>query len=572
VDLRDPAPPLAVLLAALAVALPLALPGRAAAQELHRPPSETKPPPFHSLSARQAKAIAERDGRVRTERRRRGALFAAAYTKGRDRWQVSYFQGGRERVQAIVDDRSRRVVESWSGYQVAWRMARGYSGAFGRKANAPYVWLPLCLLFVLPFADPRRPFRLLHLDLLMLLAFGASHVFFNRADIGVSVPLAYPVLAYLLVRMLIAGFRGRERPERLLPVFPVAAVALAVLFLVGFRVALNVTDSRVIDVGYSGVIGADRITHGKGLYGDDRFKRDNEHGDTYGPVSYLLYVPFEAAFPFGGTWDDLPAAHAAAIGFDLVTLLGLFVLGMRLRAGPEGRVLGVALAYAWAAYPYTTYVLQSNSNDSAVAMLVVWGLVALRSPPARGALVALAAAAKFAPAALLPLFARGANESIGRRRAGAVRVALFAVATAAVLAASFLPFLPGGGFRHVYDRTVGYQLGRDSPFGVWGQEDSLATVHTIAKVLVAGLVLALAFVPRRRTPVQVAALAAAALIAVQLVVTHWFYLYIVWFAPLVFVALLAPLRGSEAPAPRLELDPGGVDHLGDQPVPAGAHD
>ena len=36
------------------------------------------------------------------------------------------------------------------------------------------------------------------------------------------------------------------------------------------------------------------------------------------------------------------------------------------------------------------------------------------------------------------------------------------------------------------------------------------------------------------------ALAAAVLIALQLAVTHWFYLYLVWFAPLVFIALLTP--------------------------------
>jgi hypothetical protein len=57
----------------------------------------------------------------------------------------------------------------------------------------------------------------------------------------------------------------------------------------------------------------------------------------------------------------------------------------------------------------------------------------------------------------------------------------------------------------------------------------------------------------------VAALAAAVLIALQLGVEHWFYLYIPWFAPLVFVALLAaPLprpvsRGAPpGPAPRRE--------------------
>jgi len=115
---------------------------------------------------------------------------------------VSFFRDGDEVVQVLVDDRSGAVLEQWTGHQVAWTMARGYEGAFGRKLNAPYVWIPLCVLFLAPFVDLRRPLRLLHLDLLVLLAFGVSHVFFNRGEIGVSVPLVYPVLLYLLARVL----------------------------------------------------------------------------------------------------------------------------------------------------------------------------------------------------------------------------------------------------------------------------------------------------------------------------------------------------------------------------------
>ena len=61
------------------------------------------------------------------------------------------------------------MLESWTGYKVTWTMARGYAGAFGRIADAVWIWLPLCVLFVLPFARP--PWRLLHLDLIVLLAF-----------------------------------------------------------------------------------------------------------------------------------------------------------------------------------------------------------------------------------------------------------------------------------------------------------------------------------------------------------------------------------------------------------------
>jgi hypothetical protein len=49
---------------------------------------------------------------------------------------------------------------------------------------------------------------------------------------------------------------------------------------------------------------------------------------------------------------------------------------------------------------------------------------------------------------------------------------------------------------------------------------------------------AAAFIPRRRDLIGLAALAGAVVIALQLGVTHWFYLYIVWFLPFVFVALL----------------------------------
>jgi hypothetical protein len=57
------------------------------------------------------------------------------------------------------------------------------------------------------------------------------------------------------------------------------------------------------------------------------------------------------------------------------------------------------------------------------------------------------------------------------------------------------------------------------------------------------LALVVAFVPKRRDLVTLAALAGAVLIAVQLGVTHWFYLYVVWFFPLVMIALLG--RGLE---------------------------
>jgi hypothetical protein len=157
-------------------------------------------------------------------------------------------------------------------------------------------------------------------------------------------------------------------------------------------------------------------------------------------------------------------------------------------------------------------------------------------PAARGALVALASAAKFAPLALAPLFA-----TLGRP----LRYAAVFALTAAIVV---VPFLPDGGVRDFYDTTIGFHAGRESPFSVWGQEPGLDWLQTVLKVAVAGLALAVAFVPRRRDTVQVAALAAAVLIGLQLVTVHWFYLYIVWFAPLVLAALFAAQRDPLEPS------------------------
>src|SRR5205085_7261308 len=162
------------------------------------------------------------------------------------------------------------------------------------------------------------------------------------------------------------------------PSIPFAWLAVGVAFLMGFGIGLNVAASNVIDVGYAGVTGANKVLHGHSRYG--HWPSDNAYGDTYGPVNYYGYVPFRAIFGWSGTWDDLPAAHAAAIAFDLLTLLGLYLLGRRIR----GPTLGVVLTYAWAAYPFTLWALSSNTNDTLVGMLVVFALLAIASPAARG--------------------------------------------------------------------------------------------------------------------------------------------------------------------------------------------
>ena len=527
----------------------LLAPGQAAPtnpNQLARAAYDDVPPPAHRLTYLQALDVGTRPQAI-TQLLKTKGTYGYAFVKGPTQWQVSiYSHKGVEEGIVVIDDPTKRIVQQWTGFQVAWTMARGTPGAFGRHVTALYVWLPLCALFAIPFIRWRRPLCLQNLDIVMLLALSASLAFFDHANLGLSVPLVYPSLLYLLVRMLaIAGVRmpGRSPSEHpaspLRLAVPVSWMAIAVVFLLGFRIALNVTDSNVIDVGYAGVIGGSKIDHGQKLYGN--WPADNQHGDTYGPVTYEAYAPFVPVLGFSGKWDGLPVAHAAAIFFDLLCVLLVFLLGRRVR-GPS---LGIALAYAWVSFPFTLYALESNSNDALVGALVLGCLYVAGSPPARGALAALSGLAKFAPLALAPLLA--VHDLRERPRRARVRaLAVFALAFAACAALVMIPAFLHNTLHEMYERTVVFQDDRGSPFSLYGLYAHLtgretpfwSTLQNVVQIGAAVFAVALAFLPRRRDLGALAACAAAILIAVQLGLTHWFYLYVPWFFGAAMLAIL----------------------------------
>ena len=230
----------------------------------------------------------------------------------------------------VVDDRTGRVLEAWTGLpggvadgaRAAGRVRPGGERAVGLDRAVRS-------LFVAPFLRP--PLRMLHLDLAVLLAFAVSYAFFGageRRRLGAHAPTRcslYLLGADALDRL---ATRPRAPPLRLLAARRRAAARLARLPR-RFRIALNLVNGNVIDVGYAGVVGADRLLDGEPLCG--AFPPDIPHGDTYGPVAYAAYVPFELLWPWTGSWDDLPAAHAAAVAFDLACLAGLWLAGRRLR-------------------------------------------------------------------------------------------------------------------------------------------------------------------------------------------------------------------------------------------------
>jgi hypothetical protein len=372
--------------------------------------------------------------------------------------------------------------------------------------------------------------------------------------------------------------RSRARAESR-PVWPVWLLAGATVFLLGFRIGLNVEHSNVIDVGYSGVIGAERITTGQSPYGhfpvedglkacgpadadgeirdhiqtNGRCESANPLGDTYGPVAYEAYVPAYLAFGWSGRWDTLPAAHAASITFDILCLIGLALVGYRL----GGLRLGVTLAFAWAAWPFTQYVSNSNTNDALPPLFLIWGFLFVSSPFARGFFSALSGWTKFAPLLVAPLWA-SYPDAFSRPRKKLVFVGGFLAATVVAFSILLLDPSPIHAVHVFYDRTVKYQIGRHSPFSIWDWKQYAAgypDLHLLQRVLQVLLVIgavAVYFVPRRKTWRQLAALTAALLIGFEIVLTHWFYLYLPWFFPFVALVVLSTERApvaAEVPEP-----------------------
>ena len=502
-------------------------------------------------------------------------------------WTVKIWWGNAgEIAEGTVDDASGVVTEAWTGPQVAWKMGRGYKGAFGGvKINDPWIWGAFCLVFFVGLADLRRPLSLRNLDLVMLLSPTASLWYFNHGDIFTAVPLFYPALLWVVVRGIWIGVTGRGSPSRQL--WPAWLLLAAAVFLMGFRIGLNVEASNVIDVGYSGVIGAQRIVNGEAPWGNfpvedhlkacgpgdaagetreriqtnGRCESANPQGDTYGPVAYESYIPGYLAFGWSGKWDSLPAAHFTSILFDVLSALGLFLVGRRF----GGMRLAAALAFAWAAYPFTQYASNSNTNDALLPCFLIWGFWLVSSPVGRGVFGALSGWTKFAALVVAPLWLTYPDRRPSRRFAVA-----FAVATLAAFSVVLLEPSPLHELRVFWHRTVSWQIGRSSPFSLWDWRQyyarGLPNLHLVQRVLQGALVVgavAAAFFPRRKSPLQLAALTAALLAGFELVLTYWLYTYIPWFFGFAAIAVLAPAAvRATAPVERLEEDPEQLDRLG----------
>jgi Glycosyltransferase family 87 len=516
---------------------------------------------YPSLSEEQAVKLAAADERVREELSRHGPHSTDAEYGG-GKWTVHFYveedgplggkptnEGRKEVAKVKVDDTSWVLDYVWVGDQVGWHMARGEYGAYGKHANYWWVWGPLALVFALAFIRTDKLFSLRNLDVVALLGFLVSHGFFRQGIVYEAVLLWYPPLIYLFLRTLLMGFGVGERVEK------TSNLPTPLLFVLaglagGLVVGLNL-DARVIDVGYAGVVGADRILDGTMPYGN--MPADVGTGDTYGPLNYLLYAPFVLIFGFSGEWDFLPAAHALTVFSFVVGALALLFAGWKL-AGLKG---GAALLFAWAAFPYTLYSTNNNTNDIVVAAAAAVGLATIASPIARGASVAAGFAIKLYPAILGPLWMM--HDGAKRRP-----IVNFVLGGLGVFFLTFWVLLLDGkpleAARLFYEKTIAFQGARETPWTIFNQVPALGFLQ---QPLLAAVVL-LAFIvsawPRRRTVRRLAAFSAALVIGFQLTTNYWYYPYVTWFEPFVFLALL-PATSEKTP---LDSESGQLSALGDQ--------
>ncbi|MBI4897611.1 MAG: DUF2029 domain-containing protein [Actinobacteria bacterium] len=438
----------------------------------------------------------------------------------------------------------------------------GYIRAGSQTAQSPLILAGLCLLFALmTITLPLR--RIGNLDVLALVVLALTIHVLNLRLFEPSLLLSTPALLYLIMRCAYVGFHparipapalfrasepgGAEAPVR--PIFtaltgrlaPARRDRLLALVLVGLSLMtamLVVPGGSTGDVGLATMSGATALTEGKSPY--RHVTEDVVHGDTYPFFMYLLYAPVAAVNPVHDAFDNLDGALWPAVL--ALALAGLAIFKAAGRAG--GRTVALRQTLAWLAFAPVLVAASAGSNDLAAAALVAWA-VAWATHAGRSSLMLAAAAwAKVIPVLALPLWLlRFRSDGAAARRA---------VITVGVLSVSVLVvMLAYGGPPVVGDmlQAISFQASRGSLLSTW----TLLKVPALQAVFLAA-VLTLAMFAAWRTwrdrslavdHRRICALAAAAILGMQLAANYWSYAYLPWVYPLIAAALLWPVACDE---------------------------
>jgi Glycosyltransferase family 87 len=322
---------------------------------------------------------------------------------------------------------------------------------------------------------------------------------------------------------------GRVRVLRVL------ALAMALVF-----VMVGVSSPLPVDVIYAVMEGATRLVHGVIPYG--HMPGDIVHGDTYPLFSYVAYMPLAVLSPVSSTWDSVDLALGAAVAMTLAGAGALFrAVAGAARAGAsrrtaEAEAAGLRAALIWLSFPALLITVSTGTTDVVLAVLLLFAVLLWRRPGASCAMLAVAGWFKLAPFALVPIWLAPLR---GRR----LLTGLAALAGVSLAMLALLVGFGGTGGPAAMAHAMAFQFSRGSPQSLWtvlgvGWLQPLAQAGALA--LIAGATVRLWRDPELAADrVRIAALAAAVLLALQLVADYWAFLYVAWVVPLMAISLLA---------------------------------
>ncbi len=467
-------------------------------------------------------------------------------------------------------------LEEWLGPTAIGRFLRNVAVSLEPNDGGA---LAIGLVILLVVACSFRPFRF-GWNLQALLLIGVAICFADlvprqfaldrdgqRGAFTLAFTIIYALTGFWALRAIAGAFGSEARAWS--PTLPTGTLATLALLLVGLNVLIGVV-REPDDCGVYTNLGTQRMLEaGTFPYGDARLR--GGAAATYGPVLYLSHAPLRMlggaikqsadADPNSASYERPPVwiTKAVCIAFHIAGLFALFFAARRLAGAPTA--LAIVCLYAGSAYVLgvgggpTRIGGMGYISHIAPAALTLLGFVALRSPVACGALLALAAGTVYYPAFFFPLW-----WSYHRTRGRALRFTLGFVATGALLGGAVVAFThtePGqNAVSLFFQSTLEHQEAPDqygsSPFSFFGVHPDLrkswnSPIASIGSssllkptfLLVTAVSLLGFLFGRRRRPAQLALLTAAVAATVQLWKTHATGSYVEWYYPFLLLGLFA---------------------------------
>lgn len=404
--------------------------------------------------------------------------------------------------------------------------------------------IPMQLLFIAGLMNWKKIKQRIHFDIALISSgFFLSLLFYVNNNMAFSTFMFVAVAIYTIFVLSKRAFS--PSPETLSPSLPRGFFIVCILALIPIYIFFSLA-SKSSDMGYSGAIGADLVMRGENIY--NNFPEGIKKGDTYGPLNYLSYIPFELAFPWSGSWDYWdywPSARAANIFFFFGAVVALFFIGRRFYDTKKGLVM----AFALLSFPISLVPLYAVTNDSLVVFCMLLTFLFATTPSLKGVFAGASAMTKWFPLLLAPLFSKLDKGGIDNLRS-ATRVQLselfgrktiiywlFFFMTVLLLMIDHL-FSPG--IRVIYENSLNLQFTRKSPFSIWWY---IPEISFIVKPLFTSLIVILGisfiFIKQNFSFALTACLAAILLLLLQLALNNWYFTYFIWVLPFILLSFFS---------------------------------